>query len=77
MLPHILESVTQKKILEAQKLLKIKAVARGAEGGNEPTCFLCALTVFCWVPLSCGCASNVPVHSGCVSVSLHFLLHGF
>ena len=35
MLPHILESVTQKKILEAQKLLKIKAVARGAEGGKR------------------------------------------
>ena len=47
------------------------------KGGDERTGFLCALTVFYWVSLSCGCASNVPVHPGCVSVSLHFLLHGF
>ena len=35
MLPHILQSVTPKKILEAQKLLKIKAIARGAERGES------------------------------------------
>jgi len=36
--------------------------ALSAEGGDERTVFLHALTVFGWVPLACGCFSNVLAH---------------
>lgn len=49
----------------------------GPKGGDETTGFLCALTAFYWIPLSCNCVSNVFVHPGCVPVLLLFLLHGF
>ncbi len=52
-------------------------LVEGFEGGNERTGFLRSLSVFCWVPLSCGCTSNIPVHPRCVSVLLHLLLHAF
>src|SRR5579864_637466 len=47
------------------------------KGGDERTGFLHPFTVFCWVPLSCDCASSILVYSGCVSVLLHLLLHAF
>jgi hypothetical protein len=39
--------------------------------------FLRALTVFCWVPLSCGCTPSIPAYHGGVSVLLQVLLHAF
>jgi hypothetical protein len=45
------------------------------KGGDERAGLLCALTVFGWVPLSCGCPSGISVYPGCALVLLHLLLH--
>ncbi len=52
-------------------------IQRVPKGGDERTGFLHALSVFCWVPLSCGCPSRITVYPGCVSVLLHLPLHAF
>ncbi len=60
---------------EEQQMFNLTALS--AEGGDEQTGFLRALTVFCWVPFSCGCILNKFVYPGCVSVLLHLLLQTF